>query len=157
MATARIHTVKKEGRMKRTAGMAALMGALMACGESREPTGPSVADLALQRGEAWAQYDAAGAADVVDDLLTRVLPTLTPEPTLTVLETELYALATALLAPDVTALRDEVDAAKQGLKEYGADAPQEEEQELEGIDFALDYVSEGLPPPSGRGKRRGTK
>lgn len=140
--------------MKSTAATAALIVALTACGD-REPIGPSVADPAPQLGKASAEYDAAAAVLVVGDLLTRVLPTLTPGPALTTLENELDALATAVLEADVTALRDYVDATKLALKAYGAGAPEEEGPELDAVDFALDHVSEGLPPPSGRGKGRG--
>ena len=137
---------------------AALALALAACGDGGEPVGPAAlpAGLAPQHAVALdkAKYDAAAAAVVVDDLLGRVLPTLTAGGAHDVLRVDLEALAAALVQPDVAALRQYVDAVKESLRAYGKTAPSAEEPELQSVDHSLDIVSEGLPRPSGTpGKR----
>ena len=133
---------------------AALACGLAACGNFSDPSGPSAAE-STGALTTLAGYDAAAAAVVIDDLLTRVLPTLTSGTGFATLESRLEALATALLREEWAALSDRVDAAKQALKQYGTGAPETEDPELEGMEVALDYVAEGLPAPSGGGKRPG--
>jgi hypothetical protein len=138
---------------------AALALALLACGDGGEPLGPASegpAELAPQYAvtKGRAKYDAAAAKVVVDDLLNRVMPTLTPGAPFDALSSDLQALAAALIQPDLTTLRVRVDAVKESLKSYGRTAPEAEEPELGSFDFSLDIVSEGLPKPaSGPGKR----
>lgn len=66
--------------MRFTTPVALALG-LAACGDGGEPLGPAAltAGLAPQHAVAGghAMYDAAAAGVVVDDLLGRVLPTLT--------------------------------------------------------------------------------
>lgn len=138
---------------------AALALVLLACGDGGEPVGPASAapaDPAPQHAATHgrARYDAAAANAVVDDLLNRVLPTLTPGAAHDALAAELQALAAALVQPDLTALRVRVDAAKESLRSYGRTAPTAEEPELESFDHSLDAVSEGLPKTSNRPRRR---
>lgn len=137
---------------------AALAIALAACGDGVEPLGPAAFPGALAPQHAiaggHARYDAASAKVVVDDLLGRVLPTLTADAARDELRVDLEALAGALVQPDIAALRDYVDAVKESLRSYGRTAPSAEGPELDGFDFSLDIVSEGLPRPSGQpGKR----
>jgi hypothetical protein len=133
--------------------------ALAACGDAGEPLAPGAAlpaGLAPQHAVAGghAKYDTAAANVVVDDLLSRVLPTLTAGAARDALRADLEVLAGALVQPDIAALRAYVDAVKASLRSYGKTAPSAEQPELEGFDFSLDKVSEGLPEASGKpGKR----
>jgi hypothetical protein len=139
--------------MNSTKAAAALVCGLAACGNFNEPSGPSAADN-TELSTALKGYDAAAAVVVVNDLLTRVVPTLTSGTGLSALKSRLESLATALLREQWTVLYDRVNAAKQTLKQYSSGAPEAEEPEIEGIEVGLNYVGEGLSAPTD-GKRPG--
>jgi hypothetical protein len=141
--------------MKSTKAAAALVWGLAACSNFSEPTGPSTAESSAELTTTLTAYDATAAVVVVADILTRVLPTLTPGAGLASLESRLESLATALLDKQLTALYDRITAVQQALKQYSSGAPEAEEPEIEGIEFALTWVAEGLPAPSGGKKRPG--
>ena len=140
--------------MNSSKAAAALVCGLAACGNLNEPSGPSAAESNPALSTALKGYDAAAALVVVNDLLTRVVPTLTSGTGLSALKSRLESLATALLREQWTALYDRVNAATQTLGQYSSGAPETEEPEIEGIEVALNYVGEGLSASTG-GKRPG--
>jgi hypothetical protein len=144
--------------MKSTTAAVMLASALAACGSTHEPSGPSAVAFTAELSKAQPEYDAVAAEVVVQDIVTRVLPTLAPGTAFAALEEQLAALAAALLEEeDQAVLSSYVGGARDALRDYGAGAPESQEPELEGVEFALEYVAEGLQLPGSGGKGTGRR